>query len=594
MRKLAAAILAVPVILALYASIALRHAPTIARRPVALRRPSALRGISTAIRRLDALRGISTAIRRPVPLRRTPVVLRRSVVARAGIAVGIAGLVGVVALGASPRGTVATPPASAIVPLTPASFSSTIAAKTPLNAPISVSFSAPMDPASVAASLEVTPKTAVTLSWDASRTKLTVAPRGNWAAATYYTISVRAGALGQSGRPMTVPARALFTTRPATTAHVEATKQTGKRAKLTTAFRLTFDGDVAVGDVRKGLVTSPVIRGSLDKVASADGTSSFLFTPSEPLAPGTRYSVALVDVSDADGVPVTGDTTITVATTDAPRIVRFRPADGTKKVERTAVLSVRFSESMNKKTTKAALRVTAGGSIVAGTVTFAEKNTVLVFTPKSKLPYGAKVELSIAASATSAAGAPLDKSRTIGIRVEAKPKPVAVARTSSTRISKSGGSVGGGSWGAVESYYLRLMNCTRTGGWVTSTGSCSSPGGRSVAPLKLDAGISSKVSRPYAKRLAVNNQCSHFIGGNPGDRLRAAGYSSYIWAENLGCRSGNPYSAVLGSHLFFQSEKSYNGGHYVNMMNAKYDRAGIGVWVSGGRVRLVIDFYHPR
>jgi hypothetical protein len=29
-------------------------------------------------------------------------------------------------------------------------------------------------------------------------------------------------------------------------------------------------------------------------------------------------------------------------------------------------------------------------------------------------------------------------------------------------------------------------------------------------------------------------------------------------------------------------------------MNAKYDRAGVGVWVSGGRVRLVVDFYHPR
>jgi uncharacterized protein YkwD len=153
--------------------------------------------------------------------------------------------------------------------------------------------------------------------------------------------------------------------------------------------------------------------------------------------------------------------------------------------------------------------------------------------------------------------------------------------------------VGSGSWGAVERYYFKLMNCTRTGGWVTSTGSCSSPGGRSVAPLKLSAGISSHVSRPYAKRLAVNNQCSHFIGGNPGDRLRAAGYTSYRWAENLGCRSGNPYSAVLGSHLFFQSEKSYSGGHYVNLMNAAYDRVGIGVWVSGGRVRLVIDFYHP-
>jgi uncharacterized protein YkwD len=114
-----------------------------------------------------------------------------------------------------------------------------------------------------------------------------------------------------------------------------------------------------------------------------------------------------------------------------------------------------------------------------------------------------------------------------------------------------------------------------------------------VAPLKLDRGISSQVSRPYAKRLAVGNDCSHFIGGGPDDRLRHAGYTNYTWAENIGCRSGGAMNAVLGSHLFFQSEKSYNGGHYVNLMNAKYDRVGIGVWVAGGRVRLVIDFYHP-
>jgi uncharacterized protein YkwD len=135
------------------------------------------------------------------------------------------------------------------------------------------------------------------------------------------------------------------------------------------------------------------------------------------------------------------------------------------------------------------------------------------------------------------------------------------------------------------------MNCTRTGGWVTSSGSCSSPGGRNVAPLILDSGISTKVSRPYAKKLAVNNLCTHFSGGNPGDRLSAAGYHSYRWAENIGCRSSSPYSAVLGSHLFFQAEKP-DGGHYVNLMNSAYNRCGIGVWVASGRVRLVIDFYH--
>ena len=138
------------------------------------------------------------------------------------------------------------------------------------------------------------------------------------------------------------------------------------------------------------------------------------------------------------------------------------------------------------------------------------------------------------------------------------------------------------------------MNCTRTGGWVTSSGSCSSPGGRNVAALRLDSGISTKVSRPYAKRLAVGNDCSHFIGGNPGDRLRAAGYTNYTLGREhrLPLRQSR-IGAVLGSHLFFQNEKSSNGGHYVNLMNAKYDRVGIGVWVSGGRVRLVIDFYHP-
>jgi len=28
------------------------------------------------------------------------------------------------------------------------------------------------------------------------------------------------------------------------------------------------------------------------------------------------------------------------------------------------------------------------------------------------------------------------------------------------------------------------------------------------------------------------------------------------------------------------------------MMNPAYDRVGIGVWVSGGQIRIVIDFYH--
>jgi uncharacterized protein YkwD len=151
-----------------------------------------------------------------------------------------------------------------------------------------------------------------------------------------------------------------------------------------------------------------------------------------------------------------------------------------------------------------------------------------------------------------------------------------------------------GSWVAVEKYVIALMNCTRGGGWVESNGSCSSPGGGSAGPLKYDSGISDRVARPYAKKLATAGVCSHFYSGNPGTRLKAAGYTSYRWAENLGCRYYSDLNRMaINLVRFFQSEKSYNGGHWRNMMDPRYDRAGVGLWVSGGNLRLVIDFYHP-
>jgi uncharacterized protein YkwD len=129
---------------------------------------------------------------------------------------------------------------------------------------------------------------------------------------------------------------------------------------------------------------------------------------------------------------------------------------------------------------------------------------------------------------------------------------------------------------------------------VTSSGGCDSPGGRDVAPLWIDAGISASVSRPYAKYLASTGICSHFADGNPGTRLRRAGYDSYKWAENISCpKDMNVMDLMVYTQQYFQDEKSYNGGHYVNLMNPLYDRVGIGVWVANGRAEIVIDFYRP-
>ncbi|MBA2381115.1 MAG: Ig-like domain-containing protein [Chloroflexi bacterium] len=532
-----------------------------------------------------------------------PLLARRPVAARVALLSSVAIVLVVAAFGLSrPVATTATQASAPITALADDAFRS-IGAATNLHAGVDITFSEAMDPRSVAASLTVTPAIAVLTTWNAAHTTLTLTPAGHWAAATYHTVTVAPGAMAATGRPMAQAARAAFVTRPTTSGRIVATKPTGASNSLGISFRITFDHPVATDDLRAALRLEPAVSGRLiadpERTGAAPGRAmGFTFTPTKALAAGTTYALTIGALLDLDGSAVGDIAGASITTSAAPRIVRVRPVNGTKHVDRHAVLSVRFSEPMNHATTRAAFMVTAGGKPVRGTYQFAESNTVLIFKPQSALPAGSTVVVSIARTATSVGGVPLLKAAKATIKTVPKAKAPAKATTTRTPTrtsgSSGGGAAGGGSWGAVETYYLRLMNCTRTGGWVTSSGSCSSPGGRNVAPLRLDSGISSKVSRPYAKKLAVNNMCTHFSGGNPGNRLSAAGYTSYIWAENLGCRSGNPYSAVLGSHLFFQSEKSYNGGHYVNLMNSAYDRCGIGVWVSGGRVRLVIDFYHPR
>ena len=152
-------------------------------------------------------------------------------------------------------------------------------------------------------------------------------------------------------------------------------------------------------------------------------------------------------------------------------------------------------------------------------------------------------------------------------------------------------------WYTIEGFYFGLVNCTRTGGWVQRDGTCLGYGsGRYsayVRPLARSYSIADKVSRPYAKLLAVRNLCSHFADHDPGYRLRRVGYTHYTWGENIGCRDGysSAKAAVLSSHLYFQAEKSYGGHHYLNLINPRFTHVGVGIWREGGRNWFVTDFW---
>jgi uncharacterized protein YkwD len=554
-----------------------------------------------------------------------PVLRRRGVAIRAGLAVGAGLLVLVAAVGALPRAASALPPVAA-GPVAADRFGPNVESREALDGAVAFDFATPMDQASVAAALSVDPETPVTLAWLDTGRKLLVSPRDGWTPETYYTVTIQSTAHDAAGVTLTEPIRTAFYTRGPTGARIVATAPlAGGRVAPDTAVIVVFDRPVDAAAARAAFRIDPAIAGELQADTAVGPTEQLTFIPDEGLAAGTRYTVSVAGpLLDTDGALLADIPPLVVETAVAPAVVRFRPRSGTEAVVRGTDISVRFTRPMDRAATQRAFVVSVNGAALPGDYHWAENDTVVVFNPRDTLPWGSEVVMAVTADAAGADGTPIAGPVTARVVTVAKPaatpaptpRPTAAPTARPTPVpakptprptpkptptptpppSGGGSSTGGGSWASVERYYLGLLNCTRGGGIVTSSGACSSPGGSGLAPLVLDSGISDRVSRPYAKLLATTGVCSHFDGGNPGDRLRRAGYMSYRWAENLGCRSASSAMAsVLGTHLYFQSERSWRpaGGHWVNMMNPAYNRVGIGVWVASGRVRLVIDFYHP-
>ncbi len=226
----------------------------------------------------------------------------------------------------------------------------------------------------------------------------------------------------------------------------------------------------------------------------------------------------------------------------------------------------------NPASTSAAFSVDVNSKESRESPALAENNTVLVFDPAVTLPYEATVILRVGAGARAADGTALDRPRAARFTVAAKPEPSADGRAH----PKAGSGRRGQSDAARDDEHGRSppdVGHLAGGREVPSLAPELHPW-RRLGPRRrmvlgagrgrhrragCDAGISDEVARPYAKRLAGSGVCSHFSGGSPGDRLRAAGYTSYHWAERMGCRYYNdPRDAAVGLVRFYQSEKFWS------------------------------------
>ena len=464
--------------------------------------------------------------------------VRHSVIVRSGLLVSLVLILGMGVIdGGGTQATVATAP-KPILPLTDASFTTAFSTNRALTEPVSIRFNAAMDEESVAAAISVEPPTPIVLAWDASGAVLTIAPRGRWVAGTFHTITIQPGALARSGQPLARPIRAAFLTRDATTASAAATQRVGDRVAVTTAFVVTFASPVAPDTVDGAVRLDPPTLGTTEAITTLDGVTRLTFRPKQPLLPDVAYRLTVSGIRDTDGVQL-DPVVLAVRTAKAPAVVRFRPVTGASGVARDAVISVRFTQAMDRRTTARAFSVSAGGEAVGGKVAWAEHDTVLVFHPTAALPFASTVSMDVALGAKAAGGASLAVAahgtfKTVAAPVAPKPAaPRASSKPSTGRRCRRRRQLGRRRVVLPRPHELHAdrrlghLDAAPAAAPAAATWrrSGSTPGSARRSPGRTRRSWPSTTSAATSRR-------------QPRRPPARAGYTSYVWAENLGCRSG--------------------------------------------------------
>jgi hypothetical protein len=316
----------------------------------------------------------------------------------------------------------------------------------------------------------------------------------------------------------------------------------------------------------------------------------FTITPLSQLDTGTKYLLTVQNGgTDSSGSSLLPVQSLEVSTLPTPAIVQFTPSGGSISRDHNQAISVTFSVPMDEKATAAALRITASNRTVSGNINWSDDGTVMTWTPRRPFYLGSVVGVSVAGTARSTGGISIGAAKSINFTIT-KARSTRIVYRPPTAIKWQNI---GPQYLSAERYYLDLMNCTRTGGWVVAGGYCSSVTNHTRPPqraLGLSSGISDKVSRPYAKYMADTCQLNHYLNGTtPKSRLAAAGYRGY-WGENIAIPRGLSAGGLAAVEVFYQNESHLRGNnHYTNIMNGHFTVAGIGIWV-GRCTRMSIDF----
>jgi uncharacterized protein YkwD len=483
---------------------------------------------------------------------------------------------------------------------------------------ITIPFEEPMDPESVEPTLQVLPAIKVDLSWNDDHTRLTVAPQRLWRNDERYLVVVPASAEREDGERLLNARRYAFTTQLApmvsefqvrlvsadlaepvdqaplaagALAHdpvvsppnpgAQPPTQTATEVSATSSVTIGFSALMDKADTEARFAISPEVEGDL----AWDG-NSLIFSPSERLEAGSRYTISVIGAHDRIGNLLGGKANFSFVVLEGAQLTRTAPEDDATDVEPEA-LEMWFSSPMRVDATNAAFALTdlSNGSLVGGLLSWNEAGTQLIYRPDDPLASGRTFEVSLD-GAEDVDGNIVDVTWSFATKAAPPPPPAPTAApaparsTTSTRTAAPAPVVPAPAPAtSLAGHALNQVNAARAA--------------YGFAPVVLDPAISA-VAAAHAWDQARNGYFSHtgLNGSTRESRLRAGGVSFSWSGENQCYHIGMSERATLDwCHQQFMAEP-YPGhwNHIANILNPNAKRMGVGIATVNGRTIITWNF----
>lgn len=328
----------------------------------------------------------------------------------ASLACNIPGLEGLPFLGptATPEGPTPTPAATPTpLPPLPPSLADQAPApgeELPPQAPITLYFDQPMDPASVEAAFRIEPQVPGAFEWP-DPTTLRFLPAQPLPRDTEVRVEVGPGARSQEGLSPPRPLEARFHTagflQVAQVSPAPGSTEVAADALITVVFNRPVVPLQMEGDLPQPLRLDPAVPGQGRWV----DTSVYVFQPEGGLPGGTTITATVeAGLTDVSGGLLADAFTWTFATA-APRLLEVSPEPGSEAVPRDAVIRLTFNGPMDRASVETAFSLTTpDGTPIQGTFEWSEDGREVSFVPAAPLDYAASYRVRLGPEARSAGG----------------------------------------------------------------------------------------------------------------------------------------------------------------------------------------------